>query len=142
MDSLTDKELNAQSVISHLIPSWPYELEVTAVLQMRKLILEREGPQIAKVTEPGSGGGSPKARSASPGEGNDSEHRSGVGLNHSMYSCSLGTWPQPSDYCRTLLLSEFPLLISLALFFPFSPSGALSPYPGPQPPPTAISSLL
>lgn len=38
----TDNVLNAQSVISHLIPSWPYELEVTAVLQMRKLILERE----------------------------------------------------------------------------------------------------
>lgn len=39
----TDNVLNVQSVISHLIPSWPHELEITAVLQMRKLILEREG---------------------------------------------------------------------------------------------------
>lgn len=60
-------------------------------------------------------------------------------MNHSVYNGSLGTWPQPSDDCGTLLLFKSPLLISLAPSSHFPLPVPFLPIQTPSPHLTAIS---
>lgn len=66
-----------------------------------------------------------------------------MGLHPCVCSCSLPHFPgsQPSDNFRTLLLSEFPLLISLAPSSHFPLLVPLLPIQAHRPHPTAISAV-
>lgn len=74
------------------------ELDITTVLQIRKLISER-GAVITKVTQSGGEGGRPKARPAL--EVKVKVHLSG--FESLCIQRLAGDWPQPSEDFRTLL---------------------------------------